>query len=451
MSSVLAPLGVLLLIGAVFLVMQQRKAVGAPISIGSMYAAVILLYGTYPILVYVLLNGFYTPFNDGRLFGAQPTPDEVGRVFWYYTIYLAAFCVGYLALAPRTPARTPISLTVEGPALWALFTLFLTFRATIVLADLFFAADAGSYQETYLRYRHLPLVFQQLLGHLEGITSVLALAVVAVLCHNWRRWWWVVIGWLALELGVLWAGMGARTQFVLLCLAALVSYHYLHKPVSTKTLVYVAVALLVAFLGIGILRQYGGGGVAAIGIEVIASASEFESLFANAYDVERLVAFGEIDAPSMAVTVYFGDFLIVPQQLLPFAKTNLPNWYIQTFYFDLAERGVGFAFGSVAESLVGTGWPDLIWRGLVVGAALCWFDRIARKTELPLWSFVFFLWLVTSCYQIFRATTFALVPVFVFRFLPAVIAVALFAHLLRAAASRPADTESAGRTVGLAP
>jgi len=316
--------------------------------------------------------------------------------------------------------------------------LFVICRSIVLFADVFLAQESRDYLETYLKFRHLPLIVQQLLGHLTGVTSVLGLALIAALCRSWQRWKWFVLGWLALELGAVLVGMGARTQFVLLSLAALAARHYLHKPVATVTLVLSGVVLLGGFLAIGILRQYGGADVLAMGSEVLASSSEFEALFANAYDVERLLALGEIDRLSILGIVYGGDLVsLIPQQLVPFEKANLQTWYMQTFHADLAERGGGLAFGAVAEGLVGSGWPDLIWRGLLVGVVLSWFDRIVQADKASLWKFVLFLWLVSSCYLIFRATTFALVPVFVYRFLPAMLAAVILADLLRAAAMRP--------------
>jgi len=439
LSSVIAPLFALLLVGVAFLADRTRRVGAAPISIGSMYALAVLVYGAYPLVIYLALGGVYTPLNDGRLFAEQPAPAGVGRIAWYYAVYLASFCVAYVVVAPRIRKAGPISLDLDSPSLWALFAAFVVLRSTTVVAEALFAANALDYTETYLKYQHLPLIAQQLLGHMEGIASILALAVVAALCREWNRYRWVVLVWLALELSLLLMGLGARTQFVLLCLAALFSYHYLWKPVSTVTLGAAGLVLLVGFVGLGMLRQYGGADLAALGIEVIAGSSEFESLFANAYDVDRLIAFGEIDRASMIGTVYVGDLVnLVPQQLVPFAKVSLPTWYLEAFYPEFLDQGGGLAFGAVAEALIGSGWPDLVWRGAFVGAALGLFDHWVTVTRVNFWRFVFCLWLMTSCYLIFRTTTFTLVAVFVYRFLPALLMVSVLAYLLRAAAVRPA-------------
>jgi hypothetical protein len=63
MSSVIAPLVAMVLIGVAFLSVQQQREGAAPINIGSMYAVAMLSYGCYPLVIYLVLNGFYTPFN----------------------------------------------------------------------------------------------------------------------------------------------------------------------------------------------------------------------------------------------------------------------------------------------------------------------------------------------------------------------------------------------------
>lgn len=437
MSSVIAPLVALLLVGVVFLGDQMRRAGAAPIRIGTVYALAVLVYGTYPIAVYLALGGIYTPLNDARLFAGQPAATDVGRIAWYYVIHLASFCGAYVFVAPSVRKFRPISFDFDSPSLWALFVVFVVFRSTTVVAEILFAADALTYAETYLKYKHLPLIAQQILGHMEGMTSILAMAVIAALCREWNRYGWLVFVWLAIELSLLLVGLGARTPFVLLCLAALFSYHHLWKPISTVTLGSVGLALLVGVLGLGMLRQYGGADLVALGIEVIASSSEFESLFANAYDVERLIAFGDVNRADLIWTVYLGDLVnLVPQQLVPFAKVSLPTWYLEAFYPEFLDQGGGLAFGAVAEALIGSGWPDLVWRGAFCGAALGFFDRGVAATRVNFWRFVFCLWLMISCYLIFRTTTFMLVAVFVYRFLPVVLMVSVLGHLLRAAAVR---------------
>jgi hypothetical protein len=436
-NPVVTPLLATLSIGAVFIGLQQRGSLHAPIGLGTLYCAAVLIYTIYPLLIYLGLGGYYTPLNDQRLFVDQPDASAMARIAWYYVVYFAAFCAGYLVLVAGSRSQQRLTLVgLDSPAIWALLATFVVLRLSVLVAELMFAAQSSDYLESYLKYKHLPLIAQQVLGHMEGMTSVLALGVVAVLCRDWQRWRLVVLGWLVFEVVILLAGLGARTQFVLLCLAALVSYHYLYRPLSLATMVVSGLAVVVLFLAFGFLRAYVGNGLTGVGTELLAGSSEFESLFGNAYDIERLTAIGEIDRASLAAAVYLGDIInLVPQQLMPFEKLNLSRWYVETFHSDYAERGGGLAFGAIAEGLVGLGLVDLIWRGLLVGLVFCWFDRTCRSGTVGFWRFVIQVWLISSCYLTFRSGMLALLPVFVYRFLPAMLTVATLAYLLRVAAT----------------
>jgi hypothetical protein len=437
-TSVLAPLFAVLGVAGIFIFVEYKRAGHAPVNAGSMFATVVVLYAAFPLLIYQGLGGFYTPLNDSRLFSDQPDPATIARIAWYYVAYLTAFVVGYLAMNGRRGGRVGVSIpSLDAPTMWSLVAAYVALRVSVLAAEVLFAARSTDYLESYLKYKHLPLVAQQLLGHAEGIAAVLGLGVMAMLCSRWQRYRVLVACWLALEFGTLLLGLGARTQFVTLCLAAAISYHFLYKRLSMTALAGAGVAVIVLFLGLGLIRQYVGyGGVAGVGTEALAGSSEFESLFANAYDVDRLVTVGGIDKSSIRAAVYLGDVInLVPQQLSPFEKISLPTWYVETYYPEHAERGGGLAFGAVPEALVGTGLFDLLWRAALVGIALCWFDRSCRTGSVAFWRFVLQVWLISFCYLTFRSTTLALLPLFVYRFLPAMMGVAALAWLIRFAAT----------------
>lgn len=435
MITVLTPLFTMLLIsGSFFLILQMRTRYAA-IGLGTIYAAVVVLYGSYPLLMYWGLNGYYTPLNDVRLFADQPPPEDIARIAWFFCVYLASFCAGYLLRKQRPHAAGPLSITnLDTSTIWALFSIFILFRVTLIGAELVFAERSDNYIESYLKYKHLPLLAQQLIGHANGIAMVLSIVAISFLTRRWDKYRLFVAGWICVELVLLVAALGARTQFVMLCLSALFSYHFLYKPITITRMATAGVMLIVAFLGLGILRQYGSMGATAVGMEALASNSEFEALFANAYEINRLVTLGEIDRTSMIGAVYLGDVLnLIPQQLMPFQKINLASWYIETFHPISAEHGAGLAFGVIPEALMGTGWPDLVWRGALLGFLFRWFDDSIREGQGTLWKFALYLWLMVTCYQAVRLTTLAVLPLFVYRFLPAMLMVSLLAYLLREA------------------
>ena len=137
---------------------------------------------------------------------------------------------------------------------------------------------------------------------------------------------------------------------------------------------------------------------------------------------------GEIE--ELPLAFYASDILaVVPQQLLPFAKLNPGSWYVEAYYPRFAEIGGAFAFGTVAESIVGWGWIDLIMRGAVLGAGLALMHRYFVNRAGSFWTFILYTWLTVQAYQLFRGSTFYLLPMFLYRFLPVVVALKILAPL----------------------
>jgi hypothetical protein len=450
--SIWPPIGCLMAVAIAMGVRERlRSGARAPLNAGVLFMAVVVLYGCYPLLEYAALGGVYTPLNDGRLYVMQPQSDVVSRIGWYGVAYAAAFLAAYsLATGGTVPGSRASVRFTSTSVIWAIFLVFVSLRGVVLAADLIFAARGGGYVESYLRYSHLPLLAQQLLGHANGMLNILGVALVTVACLDWRRLRWWLAGWLLLELAGLVAGGGSRTEFVLLIVALTVAYHFLVRPISTGTVVAAGVLLVTGFIALGAMRAYQAGGAIGAGLEVLSSTNEFESLFGNAVDLDQLVRTGRVDSDAIVLAVYAGDLIgLVPQQLMPFEKVNLTRWYVETYYQYHAEGGGGLAFGAIAEALVGAGPVDLLWRAGLVGVFLGLLDRrlLARSVSLP--GFVLYVWVLSNCYLMFRITTLALIPVFAYRVVPVLLVVFLLAELLElagrpAARAVPANKHRAG-------
>jgi hypothetical protein len=164
---------------------------------------------------------------------------------------------------------------------------------------------------------------------------------------------------------------------------------------------------------------------------IFGRASEFECLFANVYDVQSRKAIGEIDlSPEILWTCDFAA--LIPQQIAPFAKVNPAEWYAHRFFPAAAEQGHAFAFGTLAEAMAGWGWPDLVARSVCIGLTLAAIHRYAAKRSDSYWAFIFYIWATAWAYQLFRASSFLLLPMFVYQFLPVLVAVNLLAAVQHA-------------------
>jgi hypothetical protein len=188
-------------------------------------------------------------------------------------------------------------------------------------------------------------------------------------------------------------------------------------------------------------------------------SSEFEQVFANAYDLHRRQAGGEIGP--LPAAFYLHDLLaLVPQQLSPVEKVVPSRWYLQSFYPEYWEAGGGLAFGVISEAIVGLGWLGLVLRGAALGLILGRVQWRFATGPRRLWRWVFYVWLCVMCYRMFRGTTLALLTPIAYQFLLALLAFAVgrrvLGRLLGARAARLAGVANIhaaapGRAIGNGP
>jgi hypothetical protein len=399
--------------------------------IGVVYAAVVWLYTVFP-LVGLLVNGLrFTRFNDMRLWVLQPPPAEIAVIGWYSTAHLVAFVVAYLfwrgrTAAPEGPFPAPDRSTVVAAAL-----AFLAITAYFVVLGLAFDLSAQTYAETYVAVRRLPLLHAQLANRLGGARLTLELVFLAALFAAYRRWRSLIAAWLAVAVAEAFVTRGGRTELMLLLGAAVMMYHHAVRPLRLKVVATGAAAGLGLFLLLGFLRFTRGPQALTTDVNpIFGHTSEFETILSNAYGLYRLKTLGTLESPPIAF--YLTDLLaLIPQQMLAVAKVSPSTWYVTTFFPDHAAMGAGFAFGTVAESVVGGGWLDAMGRGAALGVIFASVHRWYALRTPAFWRFIFYVWATVSVYNSFRATTFILVAMCVYQFLPVAIVVRSSASVLQ--------------------
>jgi hypothetical protein len=252
----------------------------------------------------------------------------------------------------------------------------------------------------------------------------LSLAILAALFISYRASRPFIFVWLVLVAAAVVTRMGSRTEIALLLLSVTAMYHVLVRPLSLTLIAGAAAAGLLGFLVLGALRS--GHAIP----NPFAAATEFESLLGNAVHLARLGrAIDDVPAG-----LYFADLAaLVPQQLLPFTKIDAGAWYVARFFPDFAAAGGGLAFGTIAEAVLTGGALSALLRGAALGLCFATVHRWYVHRARSFWAFVFYIWLMTLCYQSFRNTTFSLGVLIVYRFLPAVVMVTVLAALFTAA------------------
>jgi hypothetical protein len=393
----------------------DRRAGHLSLEIGALYIAVVALYLLYPIAAYIANGLRFTPYNDGRLWQKQPTPGALAEVAWYYVLHLAAFVALYLwsrrgMMLPRVPVE------IRRGTVVALLVLYVAVQAFFLAIGQFYDLRAESYIESYLVSRRLPLVLAQIYSHLNGIKLVLEIALLIVLFSHYRRYRWIIAAWLGvIALGTVWQ-LGQRTGLVLMVLSTALLYHGMVRPISLRRLALVGAFGLMAFVLLGQLR----GGTFEVHDDagpLWARATEFENALANAYDLRQRGIGG------LPLSFHLADLIVIPQQLLPFEKIDPATWYVSTFFRDYYDAGGGLAFGVVAQAVVGGGLLDVMARGAILGWLLGWLHRATARHATALWAIVAYIWCSVLIYNAFRNTTFCLLPMFLYRLLPVVLAV----------------------------
>ena len=273
----------------------------------------------------------------------------------------------------------------------------------------------------------LPLLWGQITHNVLGIGRIAMLGIIAfVFARKDWRFGLALAAWLLFEAYVTVSNMGSRTSLIVLILAAILCYHRLIKSIGPAHATGIAVVCLGGLLGFGYLRDVKNSFIG--DAEIWSAATEFQVLLANGLHVAWAQAHGLLaEVPSQ---VRFNEFvLIIPQQLLPFHKLDMSDWYIHETGID--NKGLGLMFGVVAQSKLGFGLPEIIVRGAVLGAVLAFIHRQCRKRATSLTALIIYLWLCTSIYYTYRASTFYIATWAVYRIIPFVLLLWFFSWTFR--------------------
>jgi hypothetical protein len=440
-SPVLWPLVAILTAASLYLRwIRKSSSMFDVLELGVFYPVLVLMYAIFPILSFLLGDFSFSPLSDIRLFQAQPTPEGMAPICWYYVLYFCAFAVSYAWMRGRSAATVVRIETPPRYTLAALIVSLLLIEATFLIVKIAYGiAGPETYNDTYLMYQGLPRVLQQILNHFNGWTFTLEILIMTLLVMDFRKYRFWIVGWVAAQLlSVFFVGIGSRTNLLVPMASLVACYHFGVRRFTVRATLALGGAVMLLFLALGIARSVQEVDSDA-GLNPFGYANEFESIYANAYEVSQLEAGGETKA--VFPDIYFADVVsVIPQQVVPFEKLDVASWYVNTFYPDWADSGGGFAFGVIPESIVGLGWIDVLWRGAALGFLFAWLHRRFTTSTQSLWRFSFHLWVLIFSYQCFRAGTFALVPRVFYQFVLVFIWIRVFTAVIAHLASRRTAT-----------
>jgi hypothetical protein len=431
-----APLFTLLNITAwFFIVLWNRDSRFPVLEVGPLCVATTTVYAAYPLLAFLMADGRWTALSDNRLQHWRPDMTAVGSFAWGYVVYLAPLAAAYLyvrgrATADSIPMRT-LSRAATGVVIWLIAVILTYFMAIWIYFDVTYFPSYRDVQLGLVRtQQELPLVLQQISQNLQGMLVMLKVIAAALLLQRWRFTTAriVLIGWLAIEFAAMALRMGARTNTMVLLMAAGLLYHRLVRPFRAPVIAAAGIAFVSVALLYGFGRDFARLPSDYAGISFWSATNEFQTLLGTGYDLFRfreLGAFDEIPWQIGASEL----LMLVPSQFLPVPKIDPGQWYIETLRPE--SSGGGLMWGVMAQAAVGYGWLELVARGALLGLLFGYLHRIYVQHARSFWASLLYVYICLWSYYTFRASSFFFVYVVLYRFVPTMIAVRAGGGLVR--------------------
>ena len=222
--------------------------------------------------------------------------------------------------------------------------------------------------------------------------------------------------------------MGARTELVLIILAAAGMYHRFVQPLRVRWIIVGGLILFVGFMVIGLMR---GGASLYENTENIKSntgsfedgiyqANEFQVLFAGNYDLLWMKKVGRLQDVPIQFT-WYDLIMLVPQQIMPFEKLDVQKWYLNK-----STCPGYFMFNPISQAIMGFGWTELVLRGCLLGFLLAKLRIWYVKHSSSFWATLLYFYIAMIAYYTIRGTAFyVLLASILYRFIPLYIFISL--------------------------
>ncbi|MEA2235589.1 MAG: hypothetical protein QOC81_313 [Thermoanaerobaculia bacterium] len=444
-----APMLAIVVTSSVYMMVMWARDGSPPVfEAGTLCMLAITVYGTLPMVGFLMMRGEWDQFVDGRMHAYSFNAAELGMFGWRYVVYAVSFAVSYLVMRGRKAVKTTV-FALPSPATQAavavMFIALYIFKIALRIvydydpedysyADPMSAAHSG---------RDMPYLMQQISHNSLSALFVVQLGVIVLLLSHWRKRWcrYALVMWLGSEVVISAIRLGSRGKVVLLLISAGVLYHRLVKRVSFRTLVVSGSLLLAAFMVAGAIRNTRSGDMRKEQAQhILTAANEFQGLFTTAYDIKKRRESGDIT--SIPWQVYVSDFYFpIPSQFLPFEKIDPSSWYIDAI--GQTGAGVGYMFGVMSQAAVGLDWIELVLRGVALAMCLALLHRWYVRHSSYFWPTLLYLFISIWAYYTFRASTFYFVYFVVYHFLPVVVATKLLEQVLSRVGRKTAEGPSA--------
>lgn len=412
---ILTPIACLAAILAFLIEQLWRRDRQVPaVDVGILCALITFVYIAVPSFFFIKSGFAWSDLSDPRLLEMKATPEDVAAVSWWVAAYLGALCsVYFLTRGTGTPGPGVVihADSSDGVAILLIVLGCVTYQIAV---ERFFGVDLSSSNEALNSGQgaeQLPLFVAQVTYNVLAIGRIakFALVVFAVTRKSWSLAALLVL-WLCYEFYSAFSTLGARTYFVVLILAGILTIHRTIRPFGPVSAGIIGLGIPVLLLAWGYFRER-------TSADVWSANNEFQVLLANAIHTSWAYDRGIIANVPWVLTL--SDlFMLIPQQLLPITKVDPANWYVdQVGMLDFG-NSVGVMFGVIPQSKLGLGFVEIVARGAVLGAVLGLIHRQYVKNSSSFAAIIVYIWVCTSVYYTYRATTFYIATWALYRLLP---------------------------------
>jgi hypothetical protein len=401
--------------------------------LGALTILITAFYSSIPLIGFWLAGLQWTELSYLPLYQLNPSASEVGGFAWRHVLYLCSFTAAYLIFRGRIPIRCGPIRELRPTAIVAIAIVGAGLLMYFKLLELMFGVSYDpSYNDlaaTAASIASLPHLVRQFSHNLFAILFLVKVAALLWLVSRWndRRSRFVLFIWLAVEGFSTVTRMGGRTWYVMLLMASVLLYHRIVKPLSIARAAILIVALLGGALGYGLARDIGGGlhTVMQTGSSRWAAMNEFQALYGIAYDLHARQLAGTLGP--IPWQIYLNDIvMLIPSQLLPFAKADPCTGYTQS-----GGAEVGCVLGVISNAVVGLDWAELIARGLGLGLLFAVVHRWYAWRQDSFWATLLYLCMCLWSYYTYRGSTFFFGYYILYRFVPLIVAVGLIQFVLQ--------------------
>lgn len=401
--------------------MLERKKRGGEsiIEIGQVFIWIVFLYACFPLIgMWLTLSGV-GQIAESRLRGDPPDYLNVLEVGVSYFLFMCGFSFTYLKARKFQLVVGDVSAQKAswGDLQFSLVILILIKVTLFGIYGLYGGNTGDDYISSYTALRGQSIIVQQIANIATSAELAATLLVFATaLAYNLR---FIRLIYVFIILQVLFAVFsgGGRTFAFLTAFGFFIIRPFYVKS-KQNTAVYAVVGLFL-FLIAGLIRSDVDLDSGTLNLELF-QHGEFVAVFCNSLDL--LDKLTDISISQIKVALYAVDFLrFIPQQIIGDVKLDPAVFYVSTFYPEYYEAGGGFAFGAIAESIIGFGPVEALIRGTLLGIAYAFIANKCIEQKSKVLQIFIYSWFVVVSYQAIRDTTFTVFPRFFFQVLPLLI------------------------------